>query len=83
MALYQHCCHQPQSSEMSLRSGQFDVESSIHIQEKRAVGADMTVDEGGEGSQIVHAQPLLPLLFAQDTLDHQSVDVDHRILQQV
>ena len=56
--------------EISLRSRRFDIEPGVHIQKERAVG-DMTVDEGSEGVQIVCAQPLLPWLFAQDTLDYQ------------
>ena len=58
-------------------------QARLHIQVKGAVGVDMEVDKGGEGLEISWRHPCPPCRIGEDMLQHESVDVDERNLEEM
>ena len=60
-----------------------DRQSGIHVELEAAVRVHMLPDQRGQGSQIPGREPFRPLRLRQHLLQHEGVDVNHAILEQV
>jgi len=58
-------------------------QSLLHIQFEGTIGRHMGINQRGQRPQILWRHPRPPRLVRQDLLNHQSVDVHHRNLEQV
>ena len=57
--------------------------SGIHVEIESAVGIDVLPDQRRDGPPIDRAESVFPVRPGQYLLQHQCVDVDHAVLQQV
>ncbi len=58
-----------------------DVQSRSHIQQKGAIRADVTVDEGHEPSEVFGRHPPHPFFFAEHAPNHQRIGLHTRFMQ--
>ena len=62
---------------------QLEVQSGRHVEQKSAIRTDVTVDERHEPSEVFGRHPPPPIFLAEHTLNHQRIDIHHRVLQQM
>ena len=48
-----------------------------------AVGIDVVPDQRGDGVPVAWREPIGPMGLGENLLEHERVDVDHAVLQQV
>ena len=55
----------------------------MQVEEKAAVGIDVTVDQRRDAAKVLRVESAGPCRFSQDLLDHEGVDVDEGELQEM
>ena len=54
-----------------------------HVEVEASVGGHVRPEQRGERMQVARCQPALPFWPGEHLLDHERVDVDHAVLEQV
>src|SRR5712691_12892964 len=62
---------------------QLEVETRQHIQQEVPIRTDMSIDERRQRPEILHGQPGGPAGLAEHPLQHQGIDRDQGVLEQM
>jgi hypothetical protein len=58
-------------------------EATFHIKLVAPVGVDVFPDQGSQGAQVFSYQAFRPVRTVENALQHQGVDVDHAVLEEM
>jgi hypothetical protein len=71
------------SNGLRPEAGRIDGKPGVQVEPETSVGIDMPIDQRSDPSQIIVVQAIVLDGLCQNLLDHESVDVDERKLDQV
>ena len=57
-----------------------DIQAGSHIQDKGAIRAEVPLEEGHEGAEVLGREPPHPGWFTEHALNHQCMDIHHSVL---